>query len=933
MSAAATKMSPDTGRTSTQPAADSGATLQQGNRVLASIANQDAMHSLVAFSELHEEILRRRSAPIPSDRDLFETERFLLDEVLQLICTRLLTLTAADGIVIALPKSLQAESFDASIAAQPDEVANFELISRAAAGPLALDRGFRLIGESAFLEECLKSNKILRSDDCSIDARVIMDIARLRDARSTVLVPLRGARKPVGVLQAFSGSAWAFTDQHLRTLDLFAELVLAALKPSDQDRRINWLAGVADDLLGKNDSAAKKEAAAQTIAGRAVIAEHKTIESAQQDPIGAPTSQAAPPQLATSEQKPGLEAGSESPAVRIERPITEPKIAQPVLSSPVEPKPIASSMPSAIAPVREAPAGETPAAKPAASTCVPLSSSPEIISTSAISIASTRALDARSEAVTIPPTDIEIGDAEIPPVAAPEEEVLPRPITDLYELSDDLVDQTNVNQIPAFLADRNSPSRIRFRPGWNMVVALIAVAALFSAGAWWGMEVHGKSSNAPTAGAPHSITTPPAPPSSGMAPTVSDNLTTPDQSSSDVPLSAVPDDKLATLPKITGVRHWASSMGSTVVIDMEDNVPYEVHRLMSPERIYFDLHDTVLSPDLAGKTMDVGDSALTRVRVAQPVAGVTRVVLDTKDGSNFSVSMESNPYRLIVELKNTDQNLAIGRTAPKSAALTPIAPHASSAVAPNASRLTATSQPIPAKTGKFRIVLDAGHGGWDLGTVGRQGLLEKDLVLDVTERLGQLLRTRLGTDVVFTRSNDTYLPLDQRADIANQAQADLFVSVHANYSTSAEARGVETYYTNLFSAPGSKEIEKREDGSLPRLTPVSLSPSGLHEKIEESRKLAASVQHSLYTTLAASSPDIRDRGTKDASFAVLTGTAMPAILTEISFVSSPADEQKLQSTAYRQQIAEALYQGIARYQQTSPKAKLAQLQHPRNNIH
>jgi len=233
---------------------------------------------------------------------------------------------------------------------------------------------------------------------------------------------------------------------------------------------------------------------------------------------------------------------------------------------------------------------------------------------------------------------------------------------------------------------------------------------------------------------------------------------------------------------------------------------------------------------------------------------------------------------------------------------------------------------LPARAGKFRIVLDAGHGGWDLGTVGRQGLLEKDLVLDVTQRLGKLLQARLGSEVMFTRTGDTYLPLDQRADFANQAQADLFVSVHANYSSSAAARGVETYYTNLFSAPGSREVEKPEDGTSPKLTPVTLSAGALHDKIEESQRLAASVQRSLYATLAASSPDIRNRGIKDSAFAVLTGTTMPAILTEISFVSSPADERNLQSAAYRQKIAEALYQGVSRYQQSSPRTKVAQLQ-------
>jgi N-acetylmuramoyl-L-alanine amidase len=478
----------------------------------------------------------------------------------------------------------------------------------------------------------------------------------------------------------------------------------------------------------------------------------------------------------------------------------------------------------------------------------------------------------------------------------------------------------------------------RSRPGLSVVLALVAVAALFSAGAWWGMQVHGKTAIAKveatnTAISRQSVTAPPAPPADVLSPAVSDNLMNPAKLDSDAaPLAAVAEGKLAALPKITGVRHWSSSMGSTVVIDMEDQVPYEVHRLMSPERIYFDLHDTVLSPELDGKTMDVGDVSLTRVRIAQPVAGVTRVVLDTKDGSNFSVSMESSPYRLVVELRATEKTLTARQFAPKSAATklttasVDAAPVAVNAVPAPALAAKASGPLALTKTGRFRIVLDAGHGGWDLGTVGRQGLLEKDLVLDVTQRLGKLLQARLGSEVMFTRSGDTYLPLDQRADIANQAQADLFVSVHANYSSSAAARGVETYYTNMFSAPGSREVETHDDGTFAKVTPVSLSAGGLHEKIQESQRLAASVQRSLYATLAAHSPDIRDRGIKDSAFAVLTGTTMPAILTEISFVSSPADEHNLQSAAYRQQIAEALYQGIARYQQSSPHAKVAQLQ-------
>ena len=855
--------------------ADPGFPLQQGNRVLESIASREALRALVAFSDLHEQIRNRHMASEAAGHDLFETERFILDEALQLICDRVQAITQADGIMVALtmgphPAGSQTPG---SIAERP-AAALPELACRASTGPLAVQRGVRLIGESEFLQDCLESGRILRCDDCQIDARVELDFARQIGALSTVLVPLRGQREQLGVLQAFSRTPWAFTDHDIRCFDLFAELVLSALKPEDQDRRINWLSGVAGEVLRAAPIAAEP------------AADEAAIHSLE---------------VATSEVS----------ALEVSAPEVEP--SKTVLETQPAPSPIAA--------IQQTPSTAPEVPEPAAL------EQPLIIPTP-IPVDIPAALVGLPEPVSADPpfqlSLLDFGELNTPPEPVNLEPVEVKPA-----------------RILAFL--RRLPLPDSSRPGLNVVLGLVAVAALFSAGAWWGMQVHGKTAAktvaATTETSPQSVTTPPAPPAEVLSPTVSaavsdtvsDNLMNPAKLDSDpTPLSPVAESKLAGLPKITGVRHWSSSMGSTVVIDMEDQVPYEVHRLMSPERIYFDLHDTVLSSELAGKTMDVGDVSLTRVRIAQPVAGVTRVVLDTKDGSNFSVSMESNPYRLVVELRGSEKSLNANQFSPSHAtpSRTPISLNAVPAkTAPVASLAAkASDQPVPARTGKFRIVLDAGHGGWDLGTVGRQGLLEKDLVLDVTERLGKLLQARLGLDVMFTRTSDTYLPLDQRADIANQAQADLFVSIHANYSSSATARGVETYYTNLFSAPGSKEVEKHDDGTFSKLTPVSLSAGGLHEKIQESQRLAASVQRSLYATLAAANPDIRNRGIKDSAFAVLTGTTMPAILTEISFVSSPADERNLQNAAYRQQIAEALFQGIARYEQSSPRMKVAQLQ-------
>jgi N-acetylmuramoyl-L-alanine amidase len=205
-------------------------------------------------------------------------------------------------------------------------------------------------------------------------------------------------------------------------------------------------------------------------------------------------------------------------------------------------------------------------------------------------------------------------------------------------------------------------------------------------------------------------------------------------------------------------------------------------------------------------------------------------------------------------------------------------------------------------------VLDAGHGGWDLGTVGRRGLVEKDLVLDVVERLGKLLEDKLGVDVIYTRQSDSYLPLEKRAEIANLARANLFVSVHANYSDLPTARGVETYYTNTYSS-----LNARTADFTPSPEAVNWTGIDIRAKVTDSHRLASDVQEALYAGLSARTREIRNRGVKKAQYVVLTGTLMPSVLAEISFVSSPEDEDKLQSSDYRQQIADALYKGLAKF--------------------
>jgi len=219
-----------------------------------------------------------------------------------------------------------------------------------------------------------------------------------------------------------------------------------------------------------------------------------------------------------------------------------------------------------------------------------------------------------------------------------------------------------------------------------------------------------------------------------------------------------------------------------------------------------------------------------------------------------------------------------------------------------------------------RIVIDAGHGGHDTGTIGPTGLMEKDLCLDVALRLGKIIQQKLpGADIVFTRSDDTFIPLEDRTRIANEAKADLFLSIHANSSPDHGARGIETYYLNMKGSPEAMAVAAREN---------AVSQQGIHdleevvkkiartEKIDESRELAEDVQDSLSKRIQKTVKPVKNRGVRKAPFVVLIGADMPSILTEISFLSNPSDEQLLKKPEYRQRVAEGLYQGVSDYLQS-----------------
>ncbi len=349
------------------------------------------------------------------------------------------------------------------------------------------------------------------------------------------------------------------------------------------------------------------------------------------------------------------------------------------------------------------------------------------------------------------------------------------------------------------------------------------------------------------------------------------------------------------MPSVTAIQAFSTGNDAQVVVALEEAVQYESARIGSPDRIYFDLHKAKLDPSIEQKIVPIDDGLLKWVRVAQNSDGVVRLVLDAEGAKDFSAKLLSDPYRLVIDVRA--QSPSSGRHGQLSLA-----------------------RELGLKIN--RIAIDPGHGGYDTGTMGPHGLLEKDLCLDVGLRLGELIRENLpGTEVVYTRKDDRHVSLEERTAIANDANADLFLSIHANSSDSRETRGVETFYLSLATSRESRALASREnalaESSLHNL-PDLIRKIARNEKLRESKQFAVDVQQALAKQLQLVSRQEANRGVKQAPFVVLTGANMPAVLSEISFVSNANDESLLLEGSQRQRIAEGLYRGVASYLNSVP---------------
>ncbi|MHB1846984.1 MAG: N-acetylmuramoyl-L-alanine amidase [Deltaproteobacteria bacterium] len=216
-----------------------------------------------------------------------------------------------------------------------------------------------------------------------------------------------------------------------------------------------------------------------------------------------------------------------------------------------------------------------------------------------------------------------------------------------------------------------------------------------------------------------------------------------------------------------------------------------------------------------------------------------------------------------------------------------------------------------------RIIIDAGHGGHDTGAIGPGGTREKDVTLAIAQRLAKALRAR-GLDVVLTRDADEFVPLEERAKLANRKRGDLFVSIHANAAVDHRLRGTETYFLDVTADRYAIRLAARENQSTERsISDLQLILADLAQKahVEESHRLALQVQESLCGQARRKYPGERDLGVKHALFYVLLGVKMPAILVETAFVSNPTEEQRLRSGDYQDEVAQDIAKGIERFVQ------------------
>ncbi len=395
-------------------------------------------------------------------------------------------------------------------------------------------------------------------------------------------------------------------------------------------------------------------------------------------------------------------------------------------------------------------------------------------------------------------------------------------------------------------------------------------------------------------------------------------------------------------------RYIGTASYSRIVVDLSQPAPFTVRSVRGsgpstpPRRLIIDIPGASVGPE-AHEPLVVRDALLRGIRTGEFAADVARVILDFANEAEVRVFTLQNPFRLIVDLRGSGSAQAsrivrYASTRPTIARAEPRISRSPTDAAANPSEpprppevvasLPLHSQPRAAAPGEsnraFKIVIDPGHGGKDPGARGVGGIEEKDVVLSIALELAESLRTEPGVVPLLTRNDDRTLSLEERTAIANAAEADLFLSIHANASPHRSTRGTEVYYLNNTNNRGTLRLAAIENGlrwdpknpslqeSIPDLSYI-LSDLRQVYKVEESRRLAAEVGEAVVHRLRGGYGGVGDFGVKEGPFYVLVGAYMPCVLVEVSYITNPIEGPRLASLDYRRTLAEGIHQGILSY--------------------
>ena len=347
-----------------------------------------------------------------------------------------------------------------------------------------------------------------------------------------------------------------------------------------------------------------------------------------------------------------------------------------------------------------------------------------------------------------------------------------------------------------------------------------------------------------------------------------------------------------------------------VVITVSGPVQPLVQYLSQPDRLAIDLPDTQLPPQWNQHDVAVSDSRLQTIQVRQSQANRVQLILTLQAVQDYRVTVQAAPDRVTVELLGTAMTVPPDARTARKGPLQGNAAEPSSRVA-----LSPRAHLTPL------IFIDPGHGGHDPGALGPTGLEEKTVVLQVARELRQLIQQEMPQSrVVLTRDQDVFIPLIERARMANEQRAQVFISIHANSSPHREASGIETWYLSFAASARAKKIAARENMmSETQLSILELILRDMHEtdRINQSAVLAQSVQSALAEHMAARYPGVLPRGVEGAPFAVLHRTTMPSVLVETAFISNPQEEAHLRTSQYQRALARGILRGLRQFLQTT----------------